>query len=196
MWTAPSFLCLTETGLRLRLLHDVATCCTCELSQAAPGYNGANDGLAAAEGYTHLCGTCRAPAKVAQLNGNSSALFKQRITRVQLTALCEALNDDDSIEYLDLSYNDATPACSHGEQQASTFGDEGADIVARMLGANSCVKYVLLESNAIGHEGAAALADALAGYGGGGGGVEVLNIAHNPIGNEVCPACSSLFVQT
>ena len=189
-------MCLTETGLRLRLLHDVATCCTCELSQAAPGYNGANDGLAAAEGYTHLCGTCRAPAKVAQLNGNSSALFKQRITRVQLTALCEALNDDDSIEYLDLSYNDATPACSHGEQQASTLETRVRTLWRVCLAPTAASSTCCSRAMQSGMKGSAALADALAGYGGGGGGVEVLNIAHNPIGNEVCPACSSLFVQT
>jgi hypothetical protein len=125
---------------------------------------------------------CSRPLRVVRLNGSCKAHFHNRLTRVQLAALCEALADDTDVEYLDLCYNDATPAAKHGDPEAATFGDEGASIVARLLKTNSSIRCLLLEGNAIGDDGTKELAQALAR---GAGGLEVLNLASNAIGDDV-----------
>jgi hypothetical protein len=128
---------------------------------------------------------CRTPLRVLRLNGNSKALFDSRISCTQLMSLCEALAEDTTVEYLDLSYNDATPAQRSPDQGTASFGDEGAAIVAQLLKMNKTIKYLILEGNAIGSQGALALAQVLASERGGGAGIQVLNLASNPITDKV-----------
>lgn len=121
-----------------------------------------------------------------RLNGNGKPLFNNRLSCIQLTAICEVLASDTTIEFLDLSYNDSTPATQLNDPAAATFGSQGAKIIARLLKMNQTLKYVILEGNAIGPEGAAALADVLSSERGGGAGIEVLNLASNPLTDQVC----------
>lgn len=127
--------------------------------------------------------TTRGPAPcragVLRLNGNSKDLFHSRIGHVQLVALCEALRGDTGIEFLDVSFNDATPAARHGDITAATFGDEAAQVLARLLKANLSLRCVSLEGNAVAQQGAEHLATALCS-----GCLEVLNLASNPIGDK------------
>jgi Leucine Rich repeat len=120
---------------------------------------------------------------VLRLNGNSQQLFNQRITHMQMLALCDVLAHDTRIEYLDLSFNDATPAHRHGETDAATFGDWGAIAVARLLRTNVTLKYIMLEGNAITKDGASELARSIAKADM--SCLAVLNLAANPIGDQV-----------
>jgi hypothetical protein len=118
-----------------------------------------------------------------RLNGNSQELFHKRITHIQMLAICEVLADCISVEYLDLSHNDPTPACKHGETEAATCGDNCAKAVARLLRTNTALKYLMLEGNAISHKGAAHLAAPVAN--GSAMSLQVLNISSNPLGCQV-----------
>jgi hypothetical protein len=120
------------------------------------------------------------------LNGNSKALFKNRISHTQLLALCEVLANDSTIEFLDLSFNDATPAIHHGEPAAATFGDNAAKAVSRILRTNKGLKYLMLEGNAITSEGVRYLASVLSAPDGDISSLQVLNLASNPLGKLVC----------
>ena len=126
---------------------------------------------------------CREVLRAIRLNGNSKALFHRRVSNVQLMALSEALADNRDVEYLDVSHNDGTPAARHGEPDAATFGNEGAATIARMIKMTKGLKYIMLEGNAIGPEGAKAIATAI--QSSGSAAIEVLNIAANPVLDEV-----------
>jgi hypothetical protein len=121
-----------------------------------------------------------------RLNGNSKELFNNRITHTQLLALCDLLANDSTVEFLDLSFNDATPAKHHGDPAAGTFGDNAAKSIARMLRTNKGLRYLMLEGNSITSEGMSHLASVLSGSDGEVSGLQLLNLASNPLGKLVC----------
>jgi len=115
------------------------------------------------------------------LRGNSKDLFNSRIQFMQLFALTEALADDVNIEAIDLSYN--------------FIDDNGAGSLASFLQCNKSLKYLNLAQNNIGPEGATKLAEALQREGGGGGGLQVLNLNGNPIKEDGVLAISEALRQ-
>lgn len=120
--------------------------------------------------------------KAIRANGNSPELFSTRITALQLVALCEALARDTNVDLLDLSHNDCTVGRHLQDANAATFGDVGADCVARLLNRNATLNFLLLEGNAITARGAEAIAASLAA---GKCSLKLLNMANNPIGDMV-----------
>lgn len=94
--------------------------------------------------------------------GNSKELFNKRLEYMQVFALAESLHVNNTVEEMDLSYNN--------------IDDAGVATIARLLKVNRSLNSVNLSGNNIGPEGAAKLADALADPGGGGGGLAVLNL--------------------
>lgn len=103
-----------------------------------------------------------------KLNGNSKDLFNKRVEYMQVFALSEALHDNNTVTDLDLSFNN--------------IDDAGVATIARLMKFNKSIRRISLQGNSIGSDGATKLAESLSEAGGGGGGVEVLNLNFNPIG--------------
>jgi Leucine-rich repeat (LRR) protein len=130
------------------------------------------------------------PQRVLRLCGNNAR--KERLSLLQLTALAETLTATSQIEYLDLSYNDATPVSKLHDPAAATFGSDGAGVVARLIRSNANLKYVILEGNAIGADGAELLAQSLSSAEG--ANIQALNLACNPIGEKVSSRYSRTWI--
>ena len=114
---------------------------------------------------------------------------------MQLSAICAALTHDTNFEFLDLSHNNSTPGARHGDPAAATFGDRGGEIVARLLRRNRSLRFVVLEGNAIGPQGAKDIADALCAASDESqcSPLQLLNLANNPIGDEVSASNQCFF---
>ena len=127
--------------------------------------------------------------KVLHLNGNDPKLYHQRLTTAQLFAICESLVGSE-LTFIDLSFNDATPANQHGNPDAATFGDEAAATVARLMKQCASIASVILKGNAIGPAGTDEIAQALMGDSDHDAVLlKVLVLADNPIGDDVCAQC-------
>lgn len=85
--------------------------------------------------------------EVVQLNGNSKRLFNNRVSYMQVVALCESLYEDTIFRELDLSYN--------------RLDDLAAQAVARLIKMNRCITRINLTGNELTQGGAAHLAEAL-----------------------------------
>lgn len=151
--------------------------------------------LSSAFKYSVIC-ICRDDCvRVLHLNGNQPELFQQRINVAQLFAICEVLQGSE-LTFIDLSYNDATPANQRDDPEAATFGDECAASVARLVKSCPKIASVILKGNAIGPAGADEIAQALSGdseYTP--APLQVLILAHNPIGDDVRPPCTHGLIQ-
>jgi len=89
-----------------------------------------------------------------KLTGNSKVLFNQRLDSQQVTAIARALEGDEHVHTLDLSYN--------------RIDDEGVKALAELVRKNGNIASIILSNNRVGDEGVGALVDALEATGGAG----------------------------
>jgi len=113
-----------------------------------------------------------------KLNGNSKALFTDRLAAPHAKAVAAALDGNTTIAELDLSYNN--------------IDDEGVAALADALRRNRALLRLDLRGNDIGAAGCAALASALADPAGSAA-LTDLNLNGNPIGDDGAVALADML---
>ena len=113
-----------------------------------------------------------------KLNGNSKALFTDRLAAPHAKAVAAALDGNTTIAELDLSYNN--------------IDDEGVAALADALRRNRALLRLDLRGNDVGAAGCAALASALADPAGAAA-LTDLNLNGNPIGDDGAVALADML---
>ena len=113
-----------------------------------------------------------------KLNGNSKALFADRLAAPHAKAVAAALDGNTTIAELDLSYNN--------------IDDEGVAALADALRRNRALLRLDLRGNDVGAAGCAALASALADPAGAAA-LTDLNLNGNPIGDDGAVALADML---
>ncbi|KAI8622230.1 hypothetical protein BC830DRAFT_1090570 [Chytriomyces sp. MP71] len=104
--------------------------------------------------------------KKLKLNGNKPELRFSRIDDAHIKILVRALDSNNFLTFIDLSYNE--------------IGDKGAVDVAGFLRTDTRVRKLVLQSNKIGEQGGSVLAKALVHN----ETLEEVDLSYNPIGNQ------------